>query len=65
MTILKDLSLENNLWVGTALDDVCNLREMELQLFVTDCPDPSGEHGVTCDIGDCCTFCRRNDNSGR
>jgi hypothetical protein len=35
MTILKDLSLENNLLVGTALDDVCNLREMELQLFVT------------------------------
>jgi len=56
MTMLKDLSLETNLLTGSAPDEVCQLRQKELQLFVTDCPGTGGS-GIQCDIGDCCTFC--------
>ena len=65
LTILQDLSLEGNLLTGDVPESVCKLRTMELQLFNTDCPSGDGLHGVFCEVDECCTFCRRNDHSGR
>ena len=61
MTILENLSLEGNMLTGAAPQEVCNLRLAELDLFVTDCR--SDKVGVDCHVGDCCTFCRRSENT--
>jgi hypothetical protein len=60
MTTLENLSLESNSLTGVAPVDVCMLRNLELNIFVTDCP--TNGHGVECDLSDCCTFCRRPKN---
>lgn len=59
MTKLENLSLESNLLTGKAPEEVCMLRNMELNLFVTDCLSDKG--GVDCPVGECCTFCRRGE----
>lgn len=59
LTILENLSLESNSLTGSAPQDVCILRNLELNLFVTDCPTKG--QGVVCPLNDCCTFCRRSE----
>jgi hypothetical protein len=70
MTILENLSLESNTLTGTAPDEICQLRNLELSLFVTDCYSNSTQRGVECEVDTqvdgrkvekCCTFCRRKD----
>lgn len=57
MTKLENLSVESNALSGSAPDDICKLRNLQLNLFVTDCPFKG--LGVQCDLSKCCTFCRR------
>jgi hypothetical protein len=68
MTILENLSLESNTLTGAAPDEICQLRNLELSLFVTDCYSNSTHRGVVCEVDKvvngrkvekCCTFCRR------
>jgi hypothetical protein len=63
MTILQNLSLEGNSLTGSAPKEVCTLRNLELNLFVTDCFDSVKKLGVDCPVADCCTFCRRAANT--
>jgi hypothetical protein len=57
MTRLQELTLEKNMLFGTAPEQICALRQNELQIFVTDCPSTTTNVGVICSIDDCCTFC--------
>jgi hypothetical protein len=45
---------------GRAPEDVCALRDVQLDEFVVDCPTlTSGDEvvGIICNVPDCCTEC--------
>ncbi|KAG7366335.1 RHS repeat-associated core domain containing protein [Nitzschia inconspicua] len=57
---LRTLTLDGNLMNGRAPDDVCALRDVQLNDFVVDCPtQTSGGQvlGIICSVPDCCTEC--------
>jgi len=63
MTKLENFAADKNSITGRAPQEICALRQMSLNMFVTDCPT-RGNVGVVCPIPDCCTFCRRGESSG-
>ena len=52
----ESLKLEENLLTGRPPVELCDLRELSLTAFTTDCP--TQDAGVLCPIGTCCTSCR-------
>lgn len=61
MSNLKNLAMEGNAFTGQVPDEVCGLRQQKLDIFVASCPERDGG-GFQCDIPQCCTFCRRNED---
>ena len=57
------MRLEANRLEDRVADEICNLREDVLNIFVVDCPveirSDSGTEtfGVVCDIPECCSEC--------
>lgn len=61
MTALEDFTLYDNKNIGGSMpQEVCSLRELELNLLVVQC-FRNGQ-GVECSEPDCCTRCRRGSN---
>jgi len=62
LSLLESLNLENNMLSGSVPLEVCDLRTLQLNLFVVDCATSQSTGfttGVVCEIGACCTLCRR------
>ena len=59
MTSIKSILLAGNSIVGRVSSEVCDLRNMDLETFVTDCPGTDGPTltGVICPTPSCCTAC--------
>ena len=59
MKSIESLLLENNSLVGRVDQSICDLRDMNLETFVTDCPSQDGPTlvGVICPVASCCTSC--------
>ena len=60
---LETMRLEANRLEDRVADEICNLREDVLSVFVVDCPiEISGDSGtetfgVVCSVPQCCTEC--------
>ena len=59
MTSIKSILLAGNSIVGRVSSEVCDLRNMDLETFVTDCRGTDGRTvtGVLCQTSSCCTAC--------
>jgi len=67
LSFLQRLELDGNSLSSSVPSEICDLRLLDLETFVVDCPEQqgstggtvSGGGGIECPVPSCCTLCRR------